>query len=131
MTWRGPAKPPGPRRTPATECGSCSKGKSFARATYRRNLDFALVGTILARGDFRFSGMIGSKAKRAQLEQRLAARGFSAEAIAQMSCPIGVASINGHEPGTVAVATELVQAHERTAARAQRRLRAEARSDVA
>ena len=113
---------------PEAEVRSAAPGSMFLVMTHSHALDFDLVAAILARGDFRYAGMIGSRSKRAQLERRLAARGFAAETIARVTCPIGVFGIGGREPGViaVAVAAEIVQAYERTAAGAERRVGAKA-----
>jgi xanthine/CO dehydrogenase XdhC/CoxF family maturation factor len=62
--------------------------------------------------------MIGSKAKRAQMERRLAGRSVDRTSIARVTCPIGIAGIGSREPGAiaVAVASELLQVRERDAA---------------
>ena len=56
------------------------------------------------RGDLAFIGLIGSKSKWASFRQRLEARGFSAEELAQVSCPIGIAGIRGKQPEVIALA---------------------------
>jgi xanthine dehydrogenase accessory factor len=56
------------------------------------------------RGDLPFVGLIGSKSKWAAFRHRLEARGFSAEEIAQVRCPIGVPGIRGKEPAVIAAA---------------------------
>ena len=57
-----------------------------------------------AQGDLPFIGLIGSKTKWATFKHRLQERGFSAEDIAQITCPIGVPGITGKEPEVIAVA---------------------------
>jgi xanthine dehydrogenase accessory factor len=112
-----------PTDAPEAEVRAASPGSIFLVMTHSHALDFDIVAAVLAREDFIYAGMIGSKAKRAQLERRLAARGFDEDAIARVSCPIGIAGIGGREPGVIAlaVAAEIVQASERSAARADRR----------
>jgi xanthine dehydrogenase accessory factor len=90
----------------------------FLVMTHSHALDFELVAAILARDDFRYVGMIGSKAKRAQMERRLAERGVDKASIASVTCPIGMTGIGGREPGAIAVAVagELLQIRERDAA---------------
>lgn len=56
------------------------------------------------RGDVGFIGLIGSKTKWATFRHRLEARGFSAQELAQVHCPIGVSGISGKAPEVVAVA---------------------------
>jgi len=105
---------------PEAEARAAAPASMFLVMTHSHALDFDLVAAILARGDARYVGMIGSRAKRAQLERRLGERGLDKAAIARVSCPIGIAGIEGRDPGTiaVAVAAELLQARERAAASA-------------
>lgn len=104
---------------PEAEVRAAAPGSMFLVMTHSHALDFELVAAILARDDFLYAGMIGSKPKRAQLERRLAARGIAEEATRRLNCPIGIAGIGGRAPGViaVAVAAELVQVCERAAAR--------------
>jgi xanthine dehydrogenase accessory factor len=66
------------------------------------------------RGDLPYIGLIGSKTKWATFRHRLEARGFSAEELAHVTCPIGVPGIEGKEPEViaVAVAAQLLQARQ-------------------
>ena len=56
------------------------------------------------RGDLSTIGLIGSKSKWAAFRHRLEARGFQADDLAQVTCPIGVPGITGKEPEVIAVA---------------------------
>lgn len=56
------------------------------------------------KGDLPFVGLIGSKTKWATFRHRLEDRGFSAEDISRITCPIGVPGIAGKEPEVIAVA---------------------------
>ena len=56
------------------------------------------------RRDLPFIGLIGSRSKWAAFSHRLAERGFSAQELAQVTCPIGVPGIAGKEPEVIAVA---------------------------
>lgn len=56
------------------------------------------------RGDLPYIGLIGSKTKWATFKHRLEVRGFSAEELAHVTCPIGVPGISGKEPDVIAVA---------------------------
>ena len=64
------------------------------------------------RADLPFIGLIGSKSKWATFRHRLEARGFTAQELAQVTCPIGVPGISGKAPEViaVAVAAQLLQA---------------------
>ena len=70
--------------------------------------DLDIVATCLQRqrerGDLAFIGLIGSKSKWASFRQRLEARGFTAEELAQVTSPIGVPGISGKQPEVIAVA---------------------------
>ena len=57
-----------------------------------------------AQGDLPFIGLIGSKTKWASFRHRLQERGFAETELQQVTCPIGVAGINGKEPPVIAVA---------------------------
>ena len=54
--------------------------------------------------DLPFVGLIGSATKWASFRHRLEERGFSADEIAHVTCPIGVSGITGKEPEVIAVA---------------------------
>ena len=83
--------PPAPRRR--RDAQPCARFRRWSRPRSR-----ATTG--------RYLGMIGSRAKRAQLERRLAARGLPPDAIGARRCPIGAAAglPRGKEPGIIAVA---------------------------
>ena len=65
------------------------------------------MAAALARTDWRYLGLIGSRAKRSQFEKRWAARGGAAADFARVTCPIGAGggfAIRSKEPGAIAVA---------------------------
>lgn len=66
------------------------------------------------QGDLPYIGLIGSQTKWATFKHRLEARGYSPEELAHVTCPIGVAGIEGKEPEViaVAVAAQLLQARQ-------------------
>nr|WP_156374467.1 xanthine dehydrogenase accessory protein XdhC [Pseudorhodoferax sp. Leaf274] len=64
----------------------------------------ACLQRLRARGDLPFVGLIGSKTKWATFRRRLEARGFTADELARITCPIGVPGITGKEPEVIAVA---------------------------
>lgn len=72
--------------------------------THRHDLDLRIAEAILRRGDFRYLGLIGSQTKRARFVHRYEERGIPAGTLARMTCPIGVAGIEGKEPEVIAVA---------------------------
>jgi len=102
---------------PLEEVARARPGSHFIVMTHSHALDFELVEAILKRGDFAYCGMIGSRTKRETVEKGLAKHGVSPAALARFTCPVGIASIKGKEPGTiaVAVAAQLLEVRERMA----------------
>jgi xanthine dehydrogenase accessory factor len=90
--------------------GSCVLIMSFSHAE-----DLDVLTQCLARQrtaqDLPYIGLIGSKTKWATFRHRLEARGYSAEELSHVTCPIGVPGIEGKEPEVIAlaVAAELLQ----------------------
>jgi len=74
----------------------------------------ACLKRLREHGDLPYVGLIGSKTKWATFRHRLAARGFTEEEMARITCPIGVPGITGKEPEViaVAVAAQLLQRRE-------------------
>jgi len=64
----------------------------------------ACLKRLRERDDLPFVGLIGSQTKWATFRHRLEERGFAAEEIARITCPIGVLGIAGKEPEVIAVA---------------------------
>lgn len=56
------------------------------------------------RADLPFIGLIGSKTKWATFKRRLESRGFTAQELNHVTCPIGIEGIQGKEPEVIAVA---------------------------
>jgi xanthine dehydrogenase accessory factor len=86
------------------EVAAAAPGAFYLVLTHSHELDLAITREILARGDFGWFGLIGSRTKRARFEQRLRERGIAEERLARMVCPIGVPGIAGKEPEVIAVA---------------------------
>jgi xanthine dehydrogenase accessory factor len=90
--------------------GACVLIMSFSHAE-----DLDVVAACLQRqrlhGDLKFVGLIGSKTKWATFQHRLEAKGFTAQELAFITCPIGVSGITGKEPEVIAVsvAAQLLQ----------------------
>jgi xanthine dehydrogenase accessory factor len=86
-------------------------GSAFVVMTHDHARDLALAERILHRDDFLFFGMIGSRTKRRQFEERLAAAGIASNRIARMVCPIGVEGIVDKAPEVIALsaAAQLLQ----------------------
>jgi xanthine dehydrogenase accessory factor len=70
--------------------------------------DLDIVAACLKRqreqGDLPYIGLIGSQTKWATFRHRLEARGYPADELAHVTCPIGVPGISGKEPEVIAVA---------------------------
>ena len=103
---------------PLTEVSAARPGSYFLVMTHSHALDLDIVEAILRRGDFAFCGMIGSDTKRRTFITGLGKRGLGAAALARFTCPIGIASLTGKDPGTiaVAVAAQLLENWERASA---------------
>ncbi|MBK7794381.1 MAG: xanthine dehydrogenase accessory protein XdhC [Betaproteobacteria bacterium] len=105
---------------PAAELRRAPAGAHVLVTTHSHALDFDLVAAALARDDWSYLGMIGSRAKRAQLARRLAERGLPPAALDRVVCPIGGGAglPRGKSPGTiaVAVAAEILARRERAGA---------------
>jgi xanthine dehydrogenase accessory factor len=56
------------------------------------------------RADLPFVGLIGSKTKWASFQSRLQMRGFTAQDLEHITCPIGIAGIADKRPSVIAVA---------------------------
>jgi xanthine dehydrogenase accessory factor len=63
----------------------------------------ACLTRLRSQNDLPFIGLIGSKTKWATFRHRLEDRGFSADEIARITCPIGIDGIAGKEPEVIAV----------------------------
>jgi len=107
--------PPRVRRVvsdaPEDEVADLPEGADVVVMTHSHAVDQQVVEAALRRGTHGFLGLIGSRTKRARCVQRLEARGVPPEAIARLTCPIGVAGVHGKLPAeiAVAVAAQLLQ----------------------
>jgi len=90
----------------------------FAIFTHSHDLDFRLTKAVLARGDFAYLGLIGSRTKRARFDSRLRKDGFGDAELSRLTCPIGIPSLKSKAPAVIAVAlaAELLQLTEDPAA---------------
>jgi xanthine dehydrogenase accessory factor len=79
-------------------------GGLFAIFTHSHDLDYRLTKAVLARGDARYLGLIGSRTKRARFESRLKKDGFTGADLARLTCPIGLPSLKSKAPAVIAVA---------------------------
>jgi len=76
----------------------------FAIFTHSHDLDYRLTRAVLARGDFRYLGLIGSRTKRARFEGRLRDDGVTDAELARLTCPIGIAELKSKAPAVIAIA---------------------------
>jgi xanthine dehydrogenase accessory factor len=89
---------------PAATLDEAPVGAYFVVMTHSHALDYLLCRTLLERNDFVWLGLIGSMSKAARFRSRLAREGIAAQAIARLTCPIGVEGIASKWPGAIAVA---------------------------
>ena len=82
--------------------------------------DLDIVAACLHRlrrsADLPYIGLIGSRTKWATFRHRLLERGFGADELARVTCPIGIAGVPGKEPEVIAiaVAAQLLQLRPRS-----------------
>lgn len=88
---------------PVDEVAEQPAGTYFIVMTHNHQLDLELTAAILARNDFTWFGLIGSKSKRARFEHRLRERGLASEVVQRMRCPMGLAEVKGKLPMEIAV----------------------------
>ena len=83
-------------------------GASVLIMSFSHAEDLDVVAACLKRqrlqGDLKFVGLIGSKTKWTTFQHRLKAKGFGAQELAFITCPIGVDGITGKEPDVIAIA---------------------------
>ncbi|MBA6302769.1 xanthine dehydrogenase accessory protein XdhC [Colwellia sp. MB02u-14] len=89
--------------SPVDEIAIMPAGSFFIIMTHNHQLDFELCQALLKRGDFAYTGLIGSETKWKRFQHRLKHREFSEEAIEQLKCPIGLSEVPGKRPMEVAV----------------------------
>ena len=87
------------------EVANALPGSFYLVLTHNHDLDQTIVEAILRRGDFGYLGLIGSKTKRARFLKRCEERGIAKEILARITCPIGIAGLDGKEPEIIAVST--------------------------
>jgi xanthine dehydrogenase accessory factor len=94
------------------EVRTAPPGAFYLVLTHKHDLDLRVAEAILRRGDFGYLGLIGSKTKRQRFVHRFKHRGIALDAIARMTCPIGVEGIDAKQPEIIAIAAvaQLLQA---------------------
>jgi xanthine dehydrogenase accessory factor len=89
---------------PAGVIAEAPAGAIHLVMTHSHPLDLAICHAVLARGNFRFLGLIGSETKRARFLKRLRELGMAEERLARLTCPIGLPGVKGKQPAIIAVA---------------------------
>jgi xanthine dehydrogenase accessory factor len=79
-------------------------GTLFAIFTHSHDLDYRLTRAALAKGDFGYLGLIGSRTKRARFDSRLRADAITDAQLARLTCPIGIPILRSKAPAVIAVA---------------------------
>jgi xanthine dehydrogenase accessory factor len=72
--------------------------------THDHALDYAICRAVLARDDYLWLGLIGSKSKAARFRSRLLREGVASRSIQRLVCPIGVPGVSSKWPTAIAVA---------------------------
>ncbi|MBT8766363.1 xanthine dehydrogenase accessory protein XdhC [Metapseudomonas boanensis] len=85
------------------EIADMPAGSYYIVMTHNHQLDLELTAEILKRNDFAYFGLIGSKTKRVKFEHRLRERGFQADVVQRMRCPMGIAEVKGKLPVEIAI----------------------------
>lgn len=83
--------------------GELPPGTHALIMTHDHAEDAALCDAALRNGQLAAIGLIGSRAKWARFRQKLAEDGNPAEAIDQITTPIGLPGLPGKEPAVIAV----------------------------
>jgi xanthine dehydrogenase accessory factor len=95
---------------PASEVDKAPAGALFLVMTHSHPLDLEICARVLQRSDVAYLGLIGSETKRARFASRLRAICIPPQALARLTCPIGIPGIAGKEPSVIAasVAAQLL-----------------------
>lgn len=88
---------------PAAEVAAAEADSIFVVMTHSHQLDEEICLQVLQRGDFAWLGLIGSATKRRRFVHRLEQRGISPAQLEKLVCPIGLSSIRGKRPATIAL----------------------------
>jgi len=97
---------------PADQVAAAPPGAFYLVFTHSHPLDFEITAAILARGDARYCGLIGSETKRVRFIKRFREEcGLDEDRIGGLTCPIGLDGPPGKEPEVIAigVAAELLR----------------------
>lgn len=80
-------------------------GSHVLSMTHDHAEDLAVLEASLRRGDLGFIGLIGSSTKWSNFQQKLRQQGLAPQALARVTCPIGLPSVPGKSPEAIAIAT--------------------------
>ncbi|MEM8981922.1 MAG: xanthine dehydrogenase accessory protein XdhC [Pseudomonadota bacterium] len=89
---------------PLTALDRLPDGADIVVMTHDHGLDYRLIEKALAARRFGYVGLIGSRSKRRRFEKRLRQAGLTDANLAALTCPIGIASIDGKQPFEIAIA---------------------------
>lgn len=103
-----PAELPAHIRTVTTAApqelvGGFPPGAIYIVMTHSHQLDEDICFEVLQRDDFSWLGLIGSDTKRRRFVHRLQQRGIEAVKLESLVCPVGLGSIRGKQPATIAL----------------------------
>ncbi len=88
---------------PTEEVAMAVAGSIFVIMTHSHQLDEDICLQVLQREEFAWLGLIGSETKRRRFVQRLERRGIQPAQLERLVCPIGLSSIRGKQPATIAL----------------------------
>jgi xanthine dehydrogenase accessory protein XdhC len=96
---------------PVVAVESAPANAAYVILSHSHALDYRLAEAALQRGDQSYVGMIGSATKRARFEAGFLRAGGRRDALTQLTCPIGGATVDDKRPEVIAALTtaELVR----------------------
>jgi len=89
--------------TPASLVADAMAASHFIVMTHSHELDEDICYEVLRRDDFCSLGLIGSETKRRRFVHRLEQRGIEPDKLDALICPVGLCSIRGKQPATIAL----------------------------
>ncbi|MCF1504662.1 xanthine dehydrogenase accessory protein XdhC [Afifella sp. H1R] len=87
---------------PEAVIAEAAPGSAAIIATHSHALDFAVAYAALKRRDFAYTGMIGSKTKRAQFERWACGEGLARANVDRLILPIGSRTLKDKRPPVIA-----------------------------
>ena len=90
---------------PEAEVGRAPQGAVFVAVTHDHALDFLITGAALKRGDSAYTGMIGSRTKRAQFRRWFFENGGEEAMLSSLVSPIGNSGVEDKRPEVIAALT--------------------------